>query len=112
MDFEFEELMKCKREDPDLALLFAVNEKFILWNLFNTCFLQIYVMLSLPIQNKSKYERLPDVSQLYPMAVGGIRLARSGEDQLRLNEINEVVTTEMAKWKWFGRGENVTGTDA
>ena len=92
LDTQFVGLEACEREEPDLALLSNVNERFFLWRVLQHCFLSMYIRYGWGIANKECYRRLPDAQEYAP---------GSQERQRYKEELDDQCDRERATWGWF-----------
>ena len=63
-DDMFISLTQCRREEPDLALLYHVNERFLLWKVVQKSFVETYIQYGWGISDKESYTPLPNIEEL------------------------------------------------
>eukprot|EP00929_Paragymnodinium_shiwhaense_P072159 TRINITY_DN36627_c0_g3_i1.p1 TRINITY_DN36627_c0_g3~~TRINITY_DN36627_c0_g3_i1.p1 ORF type:complete len:480 (-),score=56.43 TRINITY_DN36627_c0_g3_i1:175-1614(-) len=81
------DLTSCQHEDPDMALLAEVNQKFILMLLICNCLISVYCSTSRPLQEKAEYERLPEVQDVF--------------FPKELDDVNAAADRTKDRWEWF-----------
>lgn len=91
MDIQFAGLEACEREEPDLALLSNMNERFFLWRVLQNCFLSMYISWG-GVVNNEFYRPLPNAEQYRP---------GSEEKQHYNKKLDDHVDRERADWGWF-----------
>lgn len=107
-DFDTTDLEMCMREEPDMKLLYDVNQRYFIWNLFQFTVLNLYIligwrMMSSAYKTVDNYKESADTSYTKLQIVS----TESKEDidailRSRSNyAIDHARNEEMNTWKYF-----------